>query len=50
MGVVGTDRGRVRVLTELQNECVVEWFWKGQPQWVIAPYAKRISTPIVSPE
>ena len=43
-GVVGPDRGGTRPLTELQSLDLVEAFWKGEPQRVMAPYAKRSLT------
>ena len=42
MGVVGLEGQGTRPGTELQNQCVVEAFWKGAPQWVTVPYTKRI--------
>jgi hypothetical protein len=37
----GTMRYRTRGITKY-NCYVEEWLWKGQPQWVIAPYSKRM--------
>ena len=41
----GTRSVSVRSRTELPSCCVGEVIWKGEPQWVIAPYPKHTQPP-----
>jgi hypothetical protein len=45
----GTKRYSIRCITELPSCCVEERFWKGRPEWVIAPYSKHTQPPLVIP-
>src|SRR6476661_5725597 len=45
----GTRRCGIRRTTELTSCCVGERLWKGRPQWVTAPYPKRMQPPPVIP-
>jgi len=47
-GVVGSNRRGTRPSMELQTRLVAEALWKGAPQRVTDPYAKRVGLQFVS--